>query len=144
MFVDTGDSLKVSLDLTYESEDMSFKVSWNRNQCWQNTRDWFKNQRRRSATYRSYSYIKSLKAQLDVVHKTVSEVEAQLYTYTCSAGEIEDIIIKNNKGTEDKRVRKLDYSIQLSKLFYEKDYARTKILVSSLIRCWSVRCIWYR
>src|SRR5210317_80135 len=36
-------------------------------------------------------------------------------------GEIEDIIVlKNNKGTEDNRVRKLDYSIQLSKLFYER------------------------
>ena len=35
--------------------------------------------------------------------------------------EIEDIIVlKNNKGTEDNRVRKLDYSIQVSKLFYER------------------------
>ena len=35
--------------------------------------------------------------------------------------EIEDIfVLKNNKGTEDNRVRKLDYSIQLSKLFYER------------------------
>ena len=35
--------------------------------------------------------------------------------------EIRDIIVlKNNKGTEDNRVRKLDYSIQLSKLFYER------------------------
>ena len=35
--------------------------------------------------------------------------------------EIEDIIVlKNNKGTEDNRVRKLDYSIQLSKIFYER------------------------
>jgi ribonucleoside-diphosphate reductase alpha chain len=35
--------------------------------------------------------------------------------------EIEDIIVlKNNKGTEDNRVRKLDYAIQLSKLFYER------------------------
>ena len=35
--------------------------------------------------------------------------------------EIEDIIVlKNNKGTEDNRVRKLDYSIQTSKLFYER------------------------
>ena len=35
--------------------------------------------------------------------------------------EIEDIIVlKNNKGTQDNRVRKLDYSIQLSKLFYER------------------------
>ena len=35
--------------------------------------------------------------------------------------EISDILVlKNNKGTEDNRVRKLDYSIQLSKLFYER------------------------
>ena len=35
--------------------------------------------------------------------------------------EIEEIIVlKNNKGTEDNRVRKLDYSIQISKLFYER------------------------
>ena len=35
--------------------------------------------------------------------------------------EIEDIIVlKNNKGTDDNRVRKLDYSIQVSKLFYER------------------------
>jgi len=35
--------------------------------------------------------------------------------------EIKDIIVlKNNKGSEDNRVRKLDYSIQMSKLFYER------------------------
>ena len=35
--------------------------------------------------------------------------------------EIGDIIVlKNNKGTEDNRVRKLDYSIQISKIFYER------------------------
>ena len=35
--------------------------------------------------------------------------------------EIEDImVLKNNKGTEDNRVRKLDYSIQMSKLFYTR------------------------
>jgi ribonucleoside-diphosphate reductase alpha chain len=35
--------------------------------------------------------------------------------------EIEDILVlKNNKGTEDNRVRKLDYSIQLSALFYQR------------------------
>ena len=35
--------------------------------------------------------------------------------------EIEDILVlKNNKGSDDNRVRKLDYSIQLSKLFYER------------------------
>ncbi len=35
--------------------------------------------------------------------------------------EIEDIIVlKNNKGTEDNRVRNLDYAIQFSKIFYER------------------------
>ena len=35
--------------------------------------------------------------------------------------EIEDILVlKNNKGTEDNRVRKLDYSIQISALFYQR------------------------
>jgi ribonucleoside-diphosphate reductase alpha chain len=35
--------------------------------------------------------------------------------------EIEDILVlKNNKGSEDNRVRKLDYGIQISKLFYER------------------------
>ena len=35
--------------------------------------------------------------------------------------EIEDILVlKNNKGTEDNRVRKLDFSIQINKLLYER------------------------
>ena len=35
--------------------------------------------------------------------------------------EIDDILVlKNNKGTEDNRVRRLDYSIQLNKLMYER------------------------
>jgi len=35
--------------------------------------------------------------------------------------EIQDILVlKNNKGTEDNRVRKLDYSIQISGLFYQR------------------------
>lgn len=35
--------------------------------------------------------------------------------------EIEEILVlKNNKGTDDNRVRRLDYSIQMSKLFWER------------------------
>jgi len=46
--------------------------------------------------------------------------------------EIEDIIVlKNNKGTEDNRVRKLDYSIQISKLFYERFIQDTEISLFS-------------
>ena len=46
--------------------------------------------------------------------------------------EIEDIIVlKNNKGSEDNRVRKLDYSIQISKLFYERFIANGEISLFS-------------
>ena len=46
--------------------------------------------------------------------------------------EIEDIIVlKNNKGTEDNRVRRLDYSIQLSKLFYERFIGNEEISLFS-------------
>ena len=46
--------------------------------------------------------------------------------------EIEDILVlKNNKGTEDNRVRKLDYSIQITKLFYERFIKNTDISLFS-------------
>ena len=46
--------------------------------------------------------------------------------------EIQDIIVlKNNKGTEDNRVRKLDYSIQLSKIFYERFITNGEITLFS-------------
>ncbi len=46
--------------------------------------------------------------------------------------EIEDILVlKNNKGTEDNRVRKLDYSIQLSELFYKRFLANEEITLFS-------------
>ena len=46
--------------------------------------------------------------------------------------EIEDILVlKNNKGTEDNRVRKLDYSIQLNKTMYERLLAGANITLFS-------------
>ena len=46
--------------------------------------------------------------------------------------EIEDILVlKNNKGSEDNRVRKLDYSIQISKLFYERFLRNEEITLFS-------------
>jgi len=46
--------------------------------------------------------------------------------------EITDILVlKNNKGTEDNRVRKLDYSIQLSKIFYERFIQNSTITLFS-------------
>ena len=50
--------------------------------------------------------------------------------------EIQDIIVlKNNKGTEDNRVRKLDYSIQISKLFYERFIRNQEISLFSPHNC---------
>ena len=59
--------------------------------------------------------------------------------------EIEDIIVlKNNKGTEDNRVRKLDYSIQLSKIFYERFIQDGDIsLFSPHDVPRSLRCFWH-
>jgi ribonucleoside-diphosphate reductase alpha chain len=46
--------------------------------------------------------------------------------------EIEDILVlKNNKGTEDNRVRRMDYSIQISKLFYERFIREEEITLFS-------------
>ena len=46
--------------------------------------------------------------------------------------EIEDIIVlKNNAGTDDNRVRKLDYSVQFSKLFYKRLIADEDITLFS-------------
>ena len=60
-----------------------------------------------------------MRQRLSVALKWVRIGSATVRTYLAS--EIEDIIVlKNNKGTEDNRVRKLDYSIQMSKLFYQR------------------------
>ena len=46
--------------------------------------------------------------------------------------EIEDVmVLKNNAGTDDNRVRKLDYSIQFSKLFYDRLIANEDITLFS-------------
>ena len=65
--------------------------------------------------------LKSLRQLSDAARKTASEVVRKAVHFPIWHQEIEDIIVlKNNKGTEDNRVRKLDYSIQISKLFYER------------------------
>ena len=47
------------------------------------------------------------------------EIENVLGKINNIRSRVKRIVLKNNKGTEDNRVRKLDYSIQLSKLFYK-------------------------
>ena len=50
--------------------------------------------------------------------------------------EIRDILVlKNNKGTEDNRDRKLDYTIQISKLFYERFIENKEISLFSPHSC---------
>jgi len=50
--------------------------------------------------------------------------------------EIRDILVlKNNKGSEDNRVRKLDYSIQLSELFYQRFIDNKEISLFSPHNC---------
>ena len=68
-----------------------------------------------------YHSLKSLNRLSGVVHKMEYEVASATVHFPIWHQEIEDILVlKNNKGTEDNRVRKLDYSIQISKLFYER------------------------
>ena len=68
-----------------------------------------------------FRFSRSLNQLSDVVLKMASEVDQLTVHFPIWHQEIEDIIVlKNNKGTEDNRVRKLDYSIQLSKIFYER------------------------
>jgi len=46
--------------------------------------------------------------------------------------EIEDLLVlKNNKGTEDNRVRHMDYGVQFSKLFYERLISGSNITLFS-------------
>ena len=75
-----------------------------------------------------YHSSKSLRQLSDAAHRTALEVDQFTVHFPIWHQEIEDIIVlKNNKGTEDNRVRKLDYSIQISKLFYERFIADGEI-----------------
>lgn len=50
--------------------------------------------------------------------------------------EIEDtVVLKNNSGTDDNRVRKLDYCIQFSRLFYERVMNNEDITLFSPYEC---------
>lgn len=50
--------------------------------------------------------------------------------------EIEDVIVlKNNAGTDDNRVRRMDYSVQFSKLFYERVIKDENITLFSPFEC---------
>ena len=66
-------------------------------------------------------FLKKFESTVRCVHKNGIRGGSATVHFPIQHQEIEDIIVlKNNKGTEDNRVRKLDYSIQLSKIFYER------------------------
>lgn len=65
--------------------------------------------------------IKCFKRQLNRVHKAVFVVVRQHYIIAVWHYEVEDLLVlKNNKGTEDNRVRHMDYGVQFNKLMYER------------------------
>jgi ribonucleoside-diphosphate reductase alpha chain len=66
-------------------------------------------------------FLKKFEGSLKSCHQ--GGVRAAAATVYCPIWhqEIENVIVlKNNKGTDENRVRKLDYNIQLSKIFYER------------------------
>ncbi len=72
------------------------------------------------STHRSHSVPKEIRINCEMLHTewcawwkrncTLPDMAPRDRRHPCA---------KNNKGTEDNRVRRMDYSIQISKLFYE-------------------------
>ena len=91
-----------------------------------------------------YHSSKSLRQLSDAALKMAFAVEARLVHFPIWHQEIEDILVlKNNKGTEDNRVRKLDYSIQISKLLLRAIHYRWRHHLILTSRCpRSLRFFW--
>ena len=89
-------------------------------------------------------FLKKFEATVRCCTQNGIEVEAATVHFPIWHQEIEDILVlKNNKGTEDNRVRKLDYSIQISKLFYERFINNERHHPIQSSRCPRfVRCFW--
>ena len=79
-----------------------------------------------------YLSSKSLKVLSDVIIKNGIRGGSATVHFPIWHQEIRDIM-QNNKGTEDNRVRKIDYSIQISKLFYERFIENKEISLFSPI-----------
>lgn len=66
-------------------------------------------------------FLKKFEGSLKSCHQGGVRAAAATVYFPIWHKEIEDVIVlKNNKGTDENRVRKLDYNIQLSKIFYER------------------------
>lgn len=77
-------------------------------------------------------FLKKFESSLKSCHQGgIRQGSATVY-FPIWHSEIEDVIVlKNNKGTEENRVRKLDYCIQLSKIFYERFIKNQEITLFS-------------
>ena len=98
------------------------------------------NSKIRDGEVRTESYVvpflKKFESTVRCCTQNASEVDQLRSTFQSGHQEIEDILVlKNNKGTEDNRVRKLDYSIQISKLFYERFIEDKEITLFSPHSC---------
>lgn len=66
-------------------------------------------------------FLKKFEGSLKSCHQGGVRAAAATVYFPIWHKEIESVIVlKNNKGTDENRVRKLDYNIQLSRIFYER------------------------
>ena len=66
-------------------------------------------------------FLKKFEGSLKSCHQGGVRAAAATVYFPIWHQEIENVIVlKNNKGTDENRVRKLDYNIQFSKIFYER------------------------
>lgn len=77
-------------------------------------------------------YVKKFQASLESVHQGGLRKGSLTFYFPIWHQEIENVIVlKNNKGTEETRARKIDYNIQLSKIFYERFIKNEEITLFS-------------
>ena len=112
--------------LSFEEPDMGIgryvaQKGRNRYQRRSNPRHQQQNQRRRGSTHRCGPLPQKFESTVRCCTQNGIRGGSAAVHFPIWHQEIEDIIVlKNNKGTEDNRVRKLDYSIQISRIFYER------------------------
>lgn len=68
-----------------------------------------------------FNFLKYFQASVKSCNQGGVRGGAATFSYPIWHLEFEDLIVlKNNKGNDDNRIRNIDYSVQLSKLFYER------------------------
>ncbi len=81
-------------------------------------------------------FLKSIEGTVHSVSQGAVRTGAATVNYPFWNPEIENLLVlKNNRGTDENRVRNLDYCVQLSRLFYQRFLAKGKISLFSTIDC---------